>query len=55
MERNGRPQDGRFAVCTHYPISISLRHMDHPSFVLTLIFTLVIGAGIGFYAAKFIF
>ncbi len=29
--------------------------MDHASFVLTLMFTLVIGAGIGFYVAKFIF
>lgn len=29
--------------------------MDHASFVLTLIFTLAIGAGIGFYVAKFIF
>jgi uncharacterized protein YneF (UPF0154 family) len=29
--------------------------MDHASFVLTLLFTLIIGAGIGFYVARFIF
>jgi hypothetical protein len=29
--------------------------MDHASFVLTLLYTLVIGAGIGFYVAKIIF
>ena len=29
--------------------------MDHVSFVLTLMFTLVIGAGIGFYVARLIF
>lgn len=29
--------------------------MDHASFVLTLLFTLVIGAGIGFYVARLLF
>ncbi len=32
-----------------------LSDMDHASFVLTLIFTLVIGAGIGFYVARLLF
>lgn len=29
--------------------------MDHASFILTLLFTLVIAAGIGFYVARLIF
>lgn len=29
--------------------------MDQPSFILTLLYTLIIGAGIGFYVAHAIF
>ncbi len=29
--------------------------MDQPSFILTLLYTLVIAAGVGFYVAKIIF
>lgn len=44
-----------FIVCTVGFSSISLDYMDHPSYVLTLLFTLAIGAGIGFYVARIIF
>ena len=30
-------------------------HMDQNSLVVTLAFTFILGAGLGFYAAKFIF
>jgi hypothetical protein len=29
--------------------------MDQPSFILTVLYTLVIAAGVGFYVAKIIF
>ena len=29
--------------------------MDQPSFILTLLYTLVLAAGIGFYVARLIF